>query len=189
MINSMLSTPQHTPGSRAGRVPTKGMRATLLPNLLVPCLLVPMLMAVTACGGDGEAVKPVPATEAAVSEPAPPVEGPTLSGISSRGTFTIAITPNQEPIPTDEPFDLILEVTDSATGEPFTDFDAITMDARMPAHDHGMTVDVALVPTPEPGQYTANGMLFHMIGHWEFHVDVTRGPRMERAQVSTRLEF
>ena len=149
-----------------------------------------MLLVVTGCGGDGDSASQVdPEVGTTSSQPAAPVDGPTISGDSSRGTFAIAITPRGGPMPTNEPFDVILEVTKPATGAPFTELDAITLDARMPAHDHGMTRDVELVATGMPGQYAADGLLFHMIGHWEFHVDVTRGPRMERAQVSTRLEF
>ncbi|QDV08592.1 hypothetical protein Poly30_41450 [Planctomycetes bacterium Poly30] len=150
-----------------------------------------LVLTLAACGGSNDA-SVAPTSTRAAADPATPAaspDGPTMTASSSRETFDIAITPKGGPIPLNEPFQVELLVTEHATGEPLTEFDAITLDARMPAHDHGMTRDVALVAAGEPGRYTAEGLLFHMIGHWEFHVDVTRGPRIERAQASTKLEF
>ena len=40
-----------------------------------------------------------------------------------------------------------------------------------------------------PGRYRAEGLLFHMIGHWAIHVDVASGARIERAQLDVELEL
>ena len=61
----------------------------------------------------------------------------------------------------------------------------IVIDARMPAHGHGMNVEPAL--SIEDGVLVARGMLLHMIGHWELYVDLTRGPLTERAQFDFEL--
>jgi hypothetical protein len=150
-----------------------------------------LLMAFVAagCGGAGDEQAEATAAPTTAAAPTGPVDGPPMSSLSSRGTFQIEVTPKGGPVPTNEPFDVKVSVTNPETGAPFTAFDAITLDARMPGHDHGMTRDVELVPTDTRGEYVAEGLLFHMIGYWEFHVDVVQGPRMERAQVATTLEF
>ena len=89
-------------------------------------------------------------------------------------------------MPLNEPFAMRVHVIDTATGEPLMGADAVTLDARMPIHSHGMLRDVELVPR-EGGGYRAEGLLLHMIGPWEFHVDVQRGPLLERAQVEYEL--
>ena len=147
------------------------------------------MVAATGCGNSKDEQAAATVEQVAPSAPTGPVDGPTMSGVSSRGTFQIEVTPKGGPIPTNEPFDVKVSVTNSETGAPFTAFDEITLDARMPGHDHGMTRDVDLVATDKPGEFLAKGLLFHMIGYWEFHVDVARAPSMERAQVSTTLEF
>lgn len=149
-----------------------------------------ILLLLAGCGGSGQDDGPAPeVAPSAPVTPAGPVDGPTLSASSSRGTFVAEITPKGGPIPTNEPFAVRLVVKDAGSGAPLVGADAITLDARMPAHDHGMLRDVELTATDSPGEFVAEGLLFHMIGRWEFHVDVTRGPRMERAQVSTTLSF
>ncbi len=148
-----------------------------------------LAVVLAGCGGSGDEQEVATAAPVAPTAPTGPQDGPAMSGVSSRGTFQIEVTPKGGPVPTNEPFDVKLRVTDPESGDPFTAFDAITLDARMPGHDHGMTRDVELVATDKPGEFVAEGLLFHMIGYWEFHVDVVQGPRMERAQVDTTLEF
>ena len=36
--------------------------------------------------------------------------------------------------------------------------------------------------------FRAEGMLFHMPGHWEMYFDITQGGRSERAQVDVDLK-
>ncbi len=149
-----------------------------------------VLTHLVSCGGsDPETAATEQPKAPAAAVVTAPTHGPPISGTSSRGTFALEVIPKGGPIPMNEPFGVMVRVTDPASGAPFTDFDTITLDARMPAHDHGLTRDVTLVATGEPGEFEADGILFHMIGHWEFHVDITQGPRMERAQVSKTLEF
>jgi hypothetical protein len=63
----------------------------------------------------------------------------------------------------------------------------ITIDAAMPAHSHGM-LNAPIVERRPDGTFHVSGMLFHMSGHWEFYVDITRDGITERAQADIELE-
>lgn len=115
------------------------------------------------------------------------VTGEVLMASSALDSFDARITPLVAEIPMNEPFEVTLELVDPESGEAFTDYDAVTIDARMPAHGHGMLRDVELVPQDD-GSLLAEGLLFHMVGRWEIHVDVRRGARVERAQAEVILE-
>lgn len=112
--------------------------------------------------------------------------GESFEALSARGTFAVVLEPESGTVPLNEPFAMRVHVIDRATGGPLEDADAVTLDARMPIHGHGMLHDVELVER-EGGGYRAEGLLLHMIGPWEFHVDVQRGPLLERAQVEYEL--
>lgn len=155
------------------------------------------LAPVAGCAGDTEPEATDPlrlrAAEQGVAAHAPTQpqirsEPVALSAHSARGNFQIRIRPEGGSIPLNEPFAVILDLFDLETGQRLMDYGAVTLDARMPAHGHGMLRDVALIPTGE-GSLRAEGLLFHMVGHWEFHVDLTQGPRVERAQASFELTF
>ena len=142
-----------------------------------------------SCGGEAEPDGPPGSGTAGAGAGAEILEhGDTVSltSDSARGRFQIRIRPDGGAIPLNQPFAVTVDLLDPATGERLQGFDDVTLDARMPAHGHGMLRDVDLVPT-DTGALRAEGLLFHMIGHWEFHVDVTRGPRVERAQASYEL--
>jgi hypothetical protein len=67
-----------------------------------------------------------------------------------------------------EPFDL--EICASANGsapEPAL----VDVDAVMPAHGHGMNYR-AEVRQVEAGYFVAEGLLFHMPGHWEIRFEL-----------------
>ena len=112
--------------------------------------------------------------------------GESFEALSARGTFAVVLEPESGAVPLNEPFAMRVHVIDTATGEPLEGADAVTLDARMPIHGHGMLRDVELVER-EGGGYRAEGLLLHMVGPWEFHVDVQRGPLLERAQVEYEL--
>ena len=112
--------------------------------------------------------------------------GAAFEALSARGTFAVVLEPEGGGVPLNEPFAMRVHVIDTATGEPLEGADAVTLDARMPIHGHGMLRDVELVESEGDG-YRAEGLLLHMVGPWEFHVDVQRGPLLERAQVEYEL--
>ncbi|MEM9382455.1 MAG: hypothetical protein AAGB93_21055 [Planctomycetota bacterium] len=149
-----------------------------LPSILWMALLPPAL---TACGGSSPAGDGAASANAAAT-------GPRYldRATSSRATFVAEVS-SEAPIPLNEPFSVRLALLDPSTEERFDDYDEVTIDARMPAHQHGMLRDVDLTRTDD-GALVAEGLEFHMVGHWEIHVDVRRGARVERAQFDVQLD-
>ena len=72
------------------------------------------------------------------------------------------LKPNE--IRTGQPFAMTITVC-GPDARPFTG--TLQVDAVMPAHRHGMNYRPT-VRRLEPGVYRADGMLFHMRGHWQF---------------------
>lgn len=151
-------------------------------------ILTMLSVAALGCGSkDADRPPSVPTSEP--TAPAPEaVRGEALEGLSSRGTFLARVTPLVDPIPMNEAFSVSLSLVDPETGAVFTDYDEVSIDARMPAHKHGMMRDVGLTAEAD-GSLRADGLLLHMYGHWEVHVDVKKGASFERAQVSVRLQY
>jgi len=142
--------------------------------------LAVVLLALPWAGGCGKA-----STDASPGRP-----GSSASGkgtvVSNGGAFTVSFQTTPDPIPTNEPFDLRFTVTPKQTPAPGTEF-RVEVDARMPAHFHGMNRSPKLRRQPD-GSYTAEGMLFHMPGHWELYFDVSQAGRTERAQADIVLK-
>ena len=63
----------------------------------------------------------------------------------------------------------------------------VLVDARMPHHRHGMLAPCEVTQVA-PGHWKASGMRLHMVGYWEFHVDIDDAGLVERAQTSIELE-
>lgn len=101
------------------------------------------------------------------SPQAPPAGADPRSRPTASGEFRVSYTPSPDPIPLNEYFTLKLTVRDRA-GAPA---DAIEVDADMPSHNHGM-LSAPAVSRQGPGEFLAEGMLFHMPGDWELYVDV-----------------
>ncbi|MEL6429351.1 MAG: hypothetical protein AAFP22_12045 [Planctomycetota bacterium] len=139
-----------------------------------------------SCGGGDAPSESNDPTASADSPAAHVADALTLSAASARGTFEVDVVHAGGPIPLNEAFDVELFVR-GADGTPFDGGDAIGLDARMQAHGHGMLRDVELVQAA-PGRWRAEGLLFHMVGAWQFHVDVRRGAYVERAQIDYELE-
>jgi len=53
------------------------------------------------------------------------------------------------------------------------------VDARMPAHRHGMNY-VPRIRATAPGRWQADGLMFHMPGLWEFRIDLRAGGVTDR---------
>jgi YtkA-like len=64
---------------------------------------------------------------------------------------------------------------------------AVTLDAWMPDHRHGMNYKPAIAALGG-GRYRAEGLMFHMPGRWEFVFEVRAGGRTERLAHSVRVE-
>jgi hypothetical protein len=103
---------------------------------------------------------------------------------SNAGRYTVTFTPSPDPIPMNQLFDLSFRVASKqGSKEPAK----VEVDARMPAHGHGMNRVPRITRLPD-GTFKAEGMLFHMPGHWELYFDVTEGGTTERAQVDVHLK-
>ncbi len=111
----------------------------------------------------------------------PETRGAALRATSNAGRFVAEVTPLASEVPLNEHFAVELALYRADGTTPYTP-PLVTLDARMEEHEHGMLRDVALHELA-PGRYRADGLLFHMVGAWQFHVDVTEGARTERAQM------
>lgn len=105
-------------------------------------------------------------------------------GDSNAGTYAVAFEPTPSPIPMNQPFDLRFTVAPKAGS---ADGLAVQVDARMPAHGHGMN-RVPKVTRQGDGSFKVEGMLFHMPGHWELYFDISHGGKTERAQFDVDLK-
>ena len=105
---------------------------------------------------------------------------------SNGGTYTVSFEPAPDPIPMNSLFDLRFTVAPKAAGAKVDDLQ-VQVDARMPAHFHGMN-RVPKLTRQTDGSFKAEGLLFHMPGHWELTFDLSRGGKTERAQVDLELK-
>jgi hypothetical protein len=64
---------------------------------------------------------------------------------------------------------------------------SVRVDATMPEHRHGMNYKPTIVRV-KPGQYRAEGLMFHMSGRWELTFDLMSGGNTVRLADSIRLE-
>ena len=64
--------------------------------------------------------------------------------------------------------------------------EGLKLDARMPAHGHGMNY-AAKVSALGGGRFRAEGLMFHMPGRWEFMFDIAAGKSSGR--VTHAIDF
>src|SRR5206468_3499126 len=113
--------------------------------------------------------------------------GPELHAVSNDRTYAVTCTPKPAPIPLNEPFDLDVRIlTNDDLASPMSDV-SLSVDARMPAHGHGMNT-LPTVKQTGKGMFNVTGLLFHMPGHWELYFDVTRDNVTQRVQFDVDLE-
>ncbi len=91
---------------------------------------------------------------------------------NSTQTGPLSFAAQPSPIPLNQPFALQMAVCASKP-------DRIAVDATMPAHRHGMNYRAVVTPLA-PGEFRAEGLLFHMPGEWEIVFDLYYGERRER---------
>jgi hypothetical protein len=90
--------------------------------------------------------------------------------------FTVAFVPSVWPIPVGKHFNLSLQIC-SQTGQTITD--ALKVDADMPLHKHGMNYRASVKHLGE-GNYSADGLMFHMPGRWRFLFAIGSKPQSTR---------
>ena len=103
---------------------------------------------------------------------------------SQDGLFEVTYTTTPNPLPLNDYFDMAVTLTEA---EVSTDELVLGVDAKMPEHNHGMNV----LPEFEMGgrgKLAVKGMLFHMPGHWEITVQVTRGETSDSVIFNVYLE-
>ncbi|MFN0242964.1 MAG: hypothetical protein ACKVWV_08750 [Planctomycetota bacterium] len=109
------------------------------------------------------------------------------SVLSNAGRYRVVFEQGGAEWPRGKPFGFVAWVFDARTPDvPLTDV-ALTIDAAMPDHQHGMN-RVPTVLQDANGKQQIEGVLFHMPGYWELYFDITRGAHVERAQVGFEVE-
>jgi hypothetical protein len=107
---------------------------------------------------------------------------------SNAGSYSVTFESSPRPIPLNQPFTLTFSVSARGSAAKKSGSDvSVEVDARMPAHRHGMSRTPKLTGLPD-GSYRAEGLLFHMPGRWELYFDISEGGRTERAQVDVELQ-
>ena len=105
---------------------------------------------------------------------------------SNGGHFVVMFQTSPDPVPMNESFTVTFSVAPKVAAKGTPDL-TVEIDARMPAHGHGMNKTPKLIRASD-GSYKAEGLLFHMPGHWELYFDLSEGGRTERAQVDVDLK-
>jgi hypothetical protein len=103
---------------------------------------------------------------------------------SNGGHYTVDLQTSPRQVVVNQPFDVSVTVTPKGAASGALD---VLVDARMPAHFHGMN-RVPKLTRGAGNTWKAEGMLFHMSGHWELYVDITQGGTTERAQLDVDLK-
>ncbi len=109
------------------------------------------------------------------------------SATSAAGSWRVRWRSEPSPIPTNEPFRLVVEVEDALEPGGSLSGVSLAVDAGMPAHGHGMNRQ-ARVSRESDGRFVAEGLLFHMPGSWELYLDVARDGIAERVQFTLEVD-
>jgi hypothetical protein len=98
--------------------------------------------------------------------------------------YVVVFEPRPAPIAVGR--DFALDVSVCARGQADAPR-ALRVDAVMPAHRHGMNYRPSIEPRGD-GRYLAQGLLFHMPGHWQLLFDVESSAGRERLIADVMLE-
>jgi hypothetical protein len=141
--------------------------------------LVSLAVLLGACQASEEAPRP--------STPKLPPSARRLT--SNSAMYLVAFVPEPDPIVVNQPVKLRVWVVDGGGKGPLlnTNQIALSVDAVMPEHQHGMTTEAA-VHADDKGTFEVSGVLLHMPGRWQLYFDVTRAGITERAQCDLTLE-
>lgn len=99
---------------------------------------------------------------------------------SDGGSFYMMYSADPDPIPFNEPFQLIAMVHDGADHSHMYNDAQLVVNATMPEHGHGMNTEPT-VTMDQTGMITVDGMLFHMRGWWQMDFVATRAEVSETA--------
>ncbi len=98
--------------------------------------------------------------------------------------YTVVFRAKPAPVAVGHAFALEAQVCAKGAAAPPT---ALRVDAHMPAHRHGMNYRPTVVAAGE-GRFTAEGLLFHMPGRWQFVFDLDAAGAHERITKDLLLE-
>ena len=112
-------------------------------------------------------------------------DGPT-SVETEQGLFYVVYQPISGEVPFNELFSLDIRVYDGLDHATIETGVEIYVDARMPAHGHGMNVIPSVLPFGD-GTFRVDGMLFHMRGEWRIDVTVTEGSDFDIAHFTLQM--
>ena len=111
-------------------------------------------------------------------EPDPTIGTP--STLSNDGTY-LAVLDGTPEIVVGKPFGFSVTFTNTNGDRMRINNTAVSPDAYMPQHFHGMNVTASAERTGQ-GTFDVHGMVFHMTGLWEVYLDFTVDDVTERAQ-------
>ncbi|GAA5508026.1 hypothetical protein [Novipirellula caenicola] len=92
----------------------------------------------------------------------------------------------EEHIVINKPFSFSFILEEKSGRFPVDDEFTVNCEAVMPAHNHGMNYEPEIAIL-KGGMVTVKGMVFHMPGEWQVHVDVTANAVTERSQWAINL--
>ncbi len=121
-----------------------------------------MLVAVLATGFATGAAAQAPATCGATLD----AKARLLAEVTG---WQVVFVPKPAPVAVGRHFSLELAV---CSRDPAARVTAVRVDAEMPAHRHGMNY-AAKVSALGGDRYRADGLMFHMPGHWRFIIELT----------------
>ncbi len=122
------------------------------------------------------------------TKPKNPLEDQTYRrAITRADKYLVLWKPVTGDVPKNEHFELEVRVYENHGDEP-TPLSGCKLGFQgwMPDHGHGMIVRPQATEVGE-GVYRVRGMLFHMGGHWQFHIDVGHAGHSERADYDIML--
>lgn len=145
----------------------------------MPMLCLALLLSGLACGGSG-------------NDDDDDDDDDTSSGyywdrekLTENGHFMLYIAAIPDPIPFNDLFKLSIMVHDGEQNNLMYDDATLEIDARMPAHNHGMTTQPVITREPS-GTFTVEGMQFHMAGDWELVLVAARNGVSDRAVIDIK---
>ncbi len=94
--------------------------------------------------------------------------------------YFVTWSPDPAPIPVGDEFTMTVSVYVGTSDETSCTSCAVSVDATMPGHMHGMN-QVPVVTAQQDGTHLVEGMLFHMPGAWRVTVTVEDGDAEETA--------
>lgn len=108
---------------------------------------------------------------------------------SDDGRYRLTYSTRPDPLPLNEMFTIDASIAslqgDRAGPAPWDV--KLSVDARMPEHQHGMNVEPK-VENLGGGRFRISRMLFHMPGHWELYFDIAQNGVTTRVQFEVNLD-